>query len=141
MGLILDTSVIVADERGRLNLEAFSCDRLVEPMFIAAITASELLHGVERAPDVAHREQKRLVIETYLADFTLLAFDLAVARVHAVLWASLATTGTMIGGHDLLIAATALRHGFGLATLNLAEFQRVPGLHVEDARPYLIPSR
>src|SRR6266540_3142705 len=50
------------------------------------------------------------------------------ARRHADLWAELAKRGRMIGPHDLLIGATALAHGYALATLNRREFRRVPGL-------------
>ena len=141
MGLILDTSVIVAGERGRLRLKEFCAAHAGEMQHISAVTASELLHGVERAPAGRVREQKREFVEGFLRDFVVLPFDLEVARVHAKFWAQLTVTGQPIGPHDALIAATALRHGFGLATLNLGEFQRVPELRVEDVRPYLVPSR
>ena len=36
----------------------------------------------------------------------------------------------MIGGHDLLIAATALEYDLPLLTGNLREFERVGGLEV-----------
>jgi len=35
-----------------------------------------------------------------------------------------------MGAHDLWIAATALAHGFGVATRNAREFERVRGLRV-----------
>ena len=38
---------------------------------------------------------------------------------------------------DLQIAATALRHAFSLATLNQAEFRRVPGLALVDVQPFV----
>ena len=53
-----------------------------------------------------------------------------VARVHAEVWAQLAARGVVIGSHDLWIAATALAHGFGVATRNGRDFGRVPGLRV-----------
>lgn len=40
--------------------------------------------------------------------------------------------GDVIGGNDLLIASTALSHGTTLVTHNVREFQRVPGLTLED---------
>lgn len=40
--------------------------------------------------------------------------------------------GTPIGQADLLIAATARRHGCTLVTHNTREFSRVQGLQVED---------
>jgi tRNA(fMet)-specific endonuclease VapC len=136
MGLILDSSVLIAAERGRLRFADFCSSLGDKPLFIAAITASELLHGVERAESPALRKKREAFVEALLSRLQILEFDLDVARHHARLWAELATNGTMIGPHDLQIAATALRHGFSLATLNLDEFQRVPSLTLADLTAY-----
>ncbi len=53
-----------------------------------------------------------------------------VARVHARLVADLTAAGRLIGPNDVMIAATAVAHGYGLLTLNVREFARVPGLDV-----------
>jgi hypothetical protein len=55
-------------------------------------------------------------------------FGLAEARVHARIWAALASKGEMIGAHELAVAATALAGDASVATLNIKEFERVPGL-------------
>lgn len=139
MGLILDTSVLIADERGRFDMPGF----LRHPAAvhsqpgIAAVTASELLHGVERARDAGRQVWRRRHVEQLLASLLVLPFDLAEARCHARLWADLATRGQMIGSHDLIIAATGLAAGYTIGTLNATEFQRVPGLQVIDATPFL----
>lgn len=96
---------------------------------IAAITASELLHGVHRATE-EHRERREMFVEAVLAAFPVLAFDLLVARVHARLWAGLASSGTEVGAHDRLIAATAMSAGWQVATANIRHFNRVPRLDV-----------
>ena len=62
----------------------------------------------------------------------VLEIDLATARSHAQLWADLARRGNMIGVHDSWLAATCLAHGFRLATSNIREFRKVPGLDVEE---------
>lgn len=103
---------------------------------ITAITATELLHGVERATDAARKARRQWQVEQVLTRLTLLAFDLAQARVHARIWADLEMRGQMIGTHDLQIAATGLANGHDVATLNVKEFQRVPGLNVIDATPF-----
>jgi tRNA(fMet)-specific endonuclease VapC len=46
--------------------------------------------------------------------------------------AELQRPGTVIGPHDLWLAATCLAHELSIATLNLGEFRRVLGLAVED---------
>ena len=66
-------------------------------------------------------------------------FDLAQARVHARIWAELASRGQTIGPHDLQIAATGLALGHEVATLNMREFQRVAGLKIVDATPFRRP--
>ncbi len=127
MGLILDSSPLIADEKGKFDLRAFLATR-DDAVVLSAITASELLHGVHRAAD-ARRRQKRLDrVEWVLSKFETIPFTLDEARHHARIWAELASSGKMIGSHDFLIAATALSLGFTLATLNFDEFARVPGL-------------
>jgi predicted nucleic acid-binding protein len=64
--------------------------------------------------------------------FPLVPVDLAIARAHARLWSNLAAEGRLIGPHDLWLAATALGRGLALVTANRREFDRVPGLVVED---------
>lgn len=93
------------------------------------ITVSELLHGVHRATG-GTRAQRRAFVEHLLASFEPLPITTPVTRVHAEVWAELAASGRTVGAHDLWIAATALTWGLGVATRNVAEFRRVPGLRV-----------
>lgn len=103
-----------------------------EQVGIAAITASELLHGSLRARDAAVRARRGAFVDAVLDTIPVLPFGLPEARRHADLWAELTKRGTMIGPHDLLVAATALAHGHAIATLNRREFARVPGLAVRE---------
>ena len=137
MGLILDSSVLIAAERGKFDLTGLFRARSTETFFGAAITASELLHGVARANSEERREKRSRYVEWILGRIPVLDFDLTVARRHAVVWAALEKTGSMIGPHDLLIAATALESGHRAATLNEGEFARVPGLVLEDVQAFL----
>jgi predicted nucleic acid-binding protein len=130
MGVMLDTSVLVASERGTLRLVPLLEAQGEAPVAIAAITAAELLHGCHRAADAAVRARRFAFVEAALDLVPVLPFGLIEARRHAELWAQLARDGTMIGPHDLLIAATALAGGHELATLNRAEFARVAGLRL-----------
>ena len=122
MGLILDTSVLIADERGKFDMPGFLRQFPAPQPLITAITASELLHGVERAQDTARRTRRQQHVEQILASLFVQAFDLAQARCHARLWAELETRGLTIGAHDLQIAAAGLALGHDVATLNTAEF-------------------
>jgi tRNA(fMet)-specific endonuclease VapC len=139
MGVIIDTSVLVAAERKRFDLPAFLAEHSGEELRIAAITASELLHGCLRAAPQSRREKRALFVEDAIRDCPMASFALAEAREHARLWVELETKGSMIGPHDLLIAATAVTLEFSLATLNVAEFQRVPGLRLLDVARFQRP--
>jgi len=139
MGLILDSSVLIAAERGRFDITGFlEAEAPMEPVFISTVTASELLHGVHRATP-EHRARREAFVETVLRDTPTLQIDLATARHHAELWAKLEANGERIGAHDMWIAATCLRFGHRLATLNEKEFERVDGLVLSDGGPFRKP--
>ncbi|HZL13714.1 MAG TPA: PIN domain-containing protein [Verrucomicrobiae bacterium] len=139
MGLILDSSLLIADERGKFDMPGFLRQFPDVQPAIAAITASELLHGVERAQDAGRKARRERHVEQILAAIPVQTFDLAQARVHARIWAELQARGQMIGPHDLLIAAAGLALGHEVATLNVQEFQRVNGLKVIDATSFRRP--
>lgn len=128
--MILDSSVLIAAERGTVRLPALLESLGAEPVGIAAITASELLHGCHRAADPGVRARRFAFVDALLAVVPTWPFGLAEARRHAELWAHLASEGTMIGAHDMMIAATALARGHSAATLNTKEFGRVAGLRL-----------
>lgn len=141
MGLIIDSSLLIAAERGRFDMETFlEAEAPMEAVFITSVTASELLHGVHRATP-ERRAGREAYVESVLGDLPILSFDLACARRHARLWASLEVSGNRIGAHDMMIAAICLRFGHKLATLNEGEFSRVDGLVLANARPYLRESQ
>jgi tRNA(fMet)-specific endonuclease VapC len=48
------------------------------------------------------------------------------------IYADLHSRGQLILDADIFIAATALEHGFALATRNASHFERIPGLVVEN---------
>lgn len=134
--MILDTSVLIAAERNTFRFEGLLESLGDEPVAVAAITASELLHGCLRAADAGVRARRAAFVDAILDLFPVLPFGLAEARRHAELWAELIRRGTLIGTHDLLIAATALARGERLLTLNRQEFARVPGLRLAPAERF-----
>lgn len=131
MGRLIDSSVLIAWERDRLDLEARLSERADEEFAISAITASELLHGVHRATTAARRSQREAFVEGLMARLPIFSFDLVAARIHARLSADLGKNGTPVGAHDLVIAATAMAHGFGVATRDDRSFPRIPGLSLQ----------
>jgi predicted nucleic acid-binding protein len=53
---------------------------------------------------------------------------------HARIWATLESSGKMIGFYDLIVAATALERGSAVATFNRRHFAAVPGLRLIEPR-------
>jgi predicted nucleic acid-binding protein len=101
-----------------------------EQVAIAAITASELLHGVHRAATATQRQRRKSFAERLLAVLPVLPFDLVTARIHASLWAAVAAMGASVGARDLLSGATAIAAGHRIATRDRRSFGRIPGLEV-----------
>ena len=128
MGILIDSSVLIAWERDRLDLHAQLVEYAEEDFAISAITASELLHGVHRATNSARRRRREAFVEGLLARLPILSFDAVAARIHARLSAELAANGTAVGPHDLIIAATALTKDYIVTTRDERSFPRIPGL-------------
>jgi predicted nucleic acid-binding protein len=137
VGLILDTSILVAAERRALSLGTLLDAVGGEPVGIAALTASELLHGCHRAADAGTRARRFAFVEALFDCIPVYEFGRGEARRHAELWAALAREGSLIGAHDMFIGATALARGCTLATLNERDFRRVPGLRLLELTPFL----
>lgn len=128
MGLLIDTDVLILAERHRGQVEFARWEPEGEA-FISVITASELLVGVHRADTPQRRNRRAAFVESLLAQIPILDIDLETARVHAQVLGSLPKAVT-VGAHDLLIGATALRHGLAVLTRNTSDFSNIPGLRV-----------
>ncbi|MFN2402815.1 MAG: PIN domain-containing protein [Candidatus Binatia bacterium] len=121
--------MLIAAERGLLDLAAALEDHGDESFAISAVTASELLHGVHRVAS-KKRAATEAFVEGVIERLPVLSFDLRSARVHARLWAESVERGSSVGERDLMIAATALACDFGVVTRDERSFRRIPGLVV-----------
>jgi tRNA(fMet)-specific endonuclease VapC len=97
---------------------------------MSAITASELLVGVERANTAQRRAKRGAFVENLLASVPVLDFSASVARTHARMIAALPKNVTATA-HDVLIAATAVHHGYALLTRNMADSKIYAGLTIQ----------
>lgn len=131
MAILIDASILIEAERGRLYLQPHVDQHGEEETFLSVITASELLHGVHRAARPGVRTRRSAFVEGLLEHFAVLPADLVCARVHAQLWAELRQAGAVIGAHDLWLAATCLARGLTMVTADVRDFERVPGLMFE----------
>lgn len=137
MGVILDTSVLIAAERQSIRFDALLEKLGDEPIAIASVTASELLHGCYRAADAGIRARRSAFVDALLELIPVLPFGLPEARRHAASWAELVRAGGIVGSRDLIIGATAIARGYSLATLNGREFGRIPGLKLIDLASFV----
>ncbi len=120
--LILDSGVLIAAERGTFDPPSTEAD-----IAIAAITASELLVGVEMA-NQSNRDKRARSVELVLTAYETIPFDVSVARHHARLAAHARRTGRPRGAHDLIIAATASATGRVVVTTDPDGFRDLPGV-------------
>jgi len=130
VGTLIDTSVLIAIERGQLDTSLLRTEDDEEAVALAAISASELLHGVHRLTGAVARTRAERFVEHVLASVPVVDFDLDIARVHARLDAELSAAGTAVGDADLMIAATAVWLDYRIATRDLRSFPKIKGLAV-----------
>ena len=130
MGLILDSSLLIADEREDSDLPAWLCLRPPVPVAVSAITFSELWFGIDADENAPRTRRRRRWLENTFRRLMTVPLDIRVARIHSRAWAQLSKARQMIGPHDLIVAATALHRRRAVATFNAREFRYVAGLEV-----------
>ena len=94
------------------------------------MSLAELYEGVERSRSPAIEEA---AVRDFLALVEVVGLDDETARIFGRERARLRAAGNPVGGFDLLIGATALRHDLILLTNNRKHFDRIEGLAVESA--------
>jgi tRNA(fMet)-specific endonuclease VapC len=127
---LLDTNVCIRYLNGLAPgvLQRLHALQPVE-VVVCSVVKAELFYGAQRSRDPA---RSLAVQRRFLQPYHSLPFDDAAAELAGTLRAQLAKQGMPIGPYDLQIAAIALAHGCTLATHNVSEFSRVPGLLIED---------
>ena len=93
------------------------------------MVAAELIYGAEKS---LKREYNLEKVTLFLSLFEIVPFDASAAQLYGAIRCSLERVGEIIGGNDLVIAATVLASNGTLVTNNTGEFSRVSGLQVED---------
>jgi tRNA(fMet)-specific endonuclease VapC len=137
VGLVIDTSALVAVERGAAGGWELALEGLAEePVALPAIVYAELLVGVELAEEGARAAGRRLRIEALMSRVPLVEFGAGVATHWARLFAALSRAGRLIPANDLMVAATAqfLQFGVLVGPRDEQHFRAVPGLRVETLR-------
>ena len=127
---LLDTNICIYGMKGKY--EALTKKLLTmnpDEMAISSVTLGELECGAAKSQ---WADRTHMYMLTFVSAFTVLPFNDRDALAFGLLRAQLARAGTPIGAYDIMIAAQALTRNMTLITHNISEFQRVPGLILED---------
>ncbi len=115
--MIADTCLLVDARRGDSGAETFLSTH-GEHIVTTVITIGELSAGSD---GLAAELERRIEI---------LEVDREAAKVWGSLYTLLRSQGEMVGANDLWIASIALSKGEPVATRNVKDFGRIPGLTV-----------
>jgi tRNA(fMet)-specific endonuclease VapC len=129
MRYLLDTNTCVDVMRNHPNVVNRLSAVAPGDSVISTITSYELYTGIAKC---ASPDRERAKVDLLLQTVIELPFDQTAAREAGRIRGLLESQGQMIGPYDVLLAAHALAAGLILVTANTTEFQRVPGLTVEN---------
>ena len=126
---MLDTNICIYTIKGKPAeiQEVFNLHQT--QLCISTVTLMELIYGAEKS---AFPQKNLRIVEGFAARLDVLDYDKAAAAHSGQLRAELARTGRIIGAYDQMIAGHARSRGLILVSNNLAEFERVPGLRLEN---------
>ena len=134
VGLILDTSVVIAAERRghsvRQILEQLQTSYGEIDLGLSVITIAELTHGAYRSGTDADRRRRLAFIERLSNDIPVHPLSLEIASKVGRIEGEQAAIGISVGFQDLAIGVTAMSLGFDVATLNVRHFALIPGLKI-----------
>ena len=131
MGLILDSSVVIAAERRGETVEQL-IERLIQSAgdqeaALSAVGLTELVHGIYRAQTPEKRFRRESFLAELLADLTVHSYNKETAMLAGKIDGEQQSRGVVIPFADLLIGATALSLGYSVLTVNRRDFRRIPG--------------
>ena len=128
-GYLLDTNVISALLRDPNGPAARHIERVgPKVIFTSVVVAAELRYGCAKKGSAKLQAK----VESLLGALPVLPLDVPVDIKYGNLRAELEAAGEPIGANDLWIGAHACTLGLTLVTGNTREFERIPGLVVEN---------
>ncbi len=134
MGLILDSSLLIAGERRGQRvwdiLERVRGQQGETESALSAVTVIELTHGIYRAKSETDAKRRRAFVEELCRAIPVEPITLEIAQLAGRIEGEQAAKGVVISLPDLLIGVTALHLGYSVATLNPPHFQLIPDLSV-----------
>lgn len=134
MGVLLDSSVIIAAERLSQTAETF-LDKINvrlgdQQAALSAVGYTELVHGLYRADNDPRRTERQTFLSYLLSELPVHPYNQQCAEIAGKIDAQSRVRHVVIPFPDLLIGATALSLGFSVLTINVRHFRLIPGLTV-----------
>ena len=126
---LLDTNIVIYVLKRRPVEVLATFNANASRMAISSITLAELMHGAEKSSRVG---ENLSVIEDFCSRLVVLPYGAKAAQHYGAIRAALERLGQPIGVNDLHVAGHARSEGLVLVTNNVAEFQRVPALELEN---------
>jgi tRNA(fMet)-specific endonuclease VapC len=134
MGLILDSSVVIAAERRGDNVTEMLKQIVAatgdQRAVLSSVGLTELVHGIYRAQTAAARNRRDSFIRELLNDVEVYPYTRETALLAGKIDGEQQSQGIIIPFGDLLIGATALEVSYSVLTVNVRHFERIPGLTV-----------
>jgi tRNA(fMet)-specific endonuclease VapC len=127
MKFLLDNNAVIGLLRGDPRLTSRLKRQAPSDVGVSSIVIHELSYGAYKGFRVSENLARIDALQ-----FEIVEFDREDARRAGQARAFLAKAGTPIGPYDVLIAGQALARDLALVTRNTREFDRLPGLALED---------
>ena len=134
LGLVLDSSTVIAAERRKESITDFvdSILRAHGPLdlSLSPVSVAELVHGIFRARTPAASQRRRLYIEELVSLVPVHPVTRQTGWLVGQIQGQEAARGNVLPFNDLMIAAAAIEQGYAVLTGNVRHFQMIPGLQV-----------
>jgi predicted nucleic acid-binding protein len=134
MGLILDSSIVIAAER-RGETPAQLVELAIglagnQEAALSSVGLTELVHGIYRATTPQMRQRRQSFMDELRIALTVYPYMEETALLAGRINGEQTAKGSIIPFSDLLIGATALSLGYSILTINARHFRMIPGLNV-----------
>ena len=134
MGLILDSSVLIAEERkgqtAHRTLTQIGAYTGENRIAVSVITIMEMAHGLARANTPQRKATRQQFLTDVLQAIPIHPVTAAIALRAGRIDGENSAIGIRLAISDLLIGVTAIELGYSVLTANVRHFQMIPGLTV-----------